>query len=143
MNIDDKLSKIFNTDPIPEESTPKSDVTVIDNVSGEIIEASNTKIEADYDIARNNMRNLLQTGSTALETALEIAKTSEHPRAFEVVGNLMKQLADMNQQLIDIHQQKSKLDSSRGSDTTNNTTTNNAIFVGSTAELSKIIKSLK
>jgi hypothetical protein len=78
--------------------------------------------------------------------ALEIAKSSEHPRAFEVVGNLMNQLADINEQLLRIHERKQKLDSpkdnkdSKGE--TNNVTNNNAIFVGSTSELNKIIHSM-
>lgn len=140
MNIDDRLSKLFNTDPIPEDVNLPA---IIDNETGDIVENAEAKIESDYDLTRKNLQELLETGSAALQSALEIAKESEHPRAFEVVGNLMKQLADINQQLMDIHQQKSKLDSSRGIDTTKTSTTNNnAIFVGSTAELSKIIKSL-
>jgi ABC-type proline/glycine betaine transport system substrate-binding protein len=82
----------------------------------------------------------LVTGQNALYSALEVAKQSEHPRAYEVVGNLMKQLADVNQQLMDIHQQKAKLDGPKESA---QKVTNNAIFVGSTSELNKMIKKLK
>jgi uncharacterized glyoxalase superfamily metalloenzyme YdcJ len=70
-----------------------------------------------------------------------VAKQSEHPRAFEVVGNLIKQLADVNQQLMDVHQQKKKLEEPSKTIKSNNTT-NNAIFVGSTAELSNMIKKM-
>ena len=76
--------------------------------------------------------------------ALEVAKQSEHPRAFEVVGNLVKQLADVNQQLLDLHQQHQKLmgvEKKEKEET--KTVTNNAIFVGSTAELHKIINDMK
>ena len=66
---------------------------------------------------------------------------SEHPRAFEVVGNLMIQLADINQQLLDIHQQKQKLDAPKNGGK-KEVTNNNAIFVGSTAELNKLIKNM-
>ena len=66
---------------------------------------------------------------------------SEHPRAFEVVGNLIKQLADVNQQLMDIHQQKQKLDEPSKAEKSK-VTNNNAIFVGSTAELNKMIKNM-
>lgn len=138
MNIDDKLSQLFNTDPIPEETA----VTVIDNATGEIVENAEDKIESDYDITRKNLHDLLVTGTEALDVALTIAKDSENPRAFEVVGNLMKQIADINQQLMDIHQQKSRLDSSRGVEKQTNIT-NNSIFVGSTNELSRMIKSMK
>lgn len=131
MKIDDTLSEVFNT--MPQESKP---LEVIDNSTGEIVKTPDGKIENDYETARDNLRELLITGQNALYSALEVAKQSEHPRAFEVVGNLMKQLADVNQQLLDIHQQKQKLDApKKGADKV----TNNAIFVGSTAELSKMI----
>ena len=73
---------------------------------------------------------------------LEVAKQSEHPRAYEVVGNIMKQLADMNQQLLDIHQQKQKLDVPNKKEQTGNVTTNNAIFVGSTNDLSRFLNNM-
>ena len=118
---------------MPQEK-PKTEV--IDSSTGEIVTTAEGKIENDYDTARDNLRELLTTGQNALMHALEVAKQSEHPRAFEVVGNLMKQLADVNQQLMDLHQQKQKLDApKKGADKV----TNNAIFVGSTAELSKML----
>jgi len=135
MKIDDTLSEVFNT--IPQESKP---LEVIDSNTGEVIPTTEGKIETDYETTRSNLRELLITGQNALYHALEVAKQSEHPRAFEVVGNLMKQLADVNQQLLDIHQQKQKLDApKKGADKV----TNNAIFVGSTAELSKMIKKMQ
>jgi len=66
---------------------------------------------------------------------------SEHPRAFEVVGNLMKQLADINQQLLDLHQQKQKLETPKEG-SRKEVTNNNVIFTGSTAELNKLIKNM-
>ena len=135
MKIDDALSEVFNTAP---QTKP---LEVIDNTTGEIVKTPEGKIETDYDTTRENLRELLITGQNALYHALEVAKQSEHPRAFEVVGNLMKQLADVNQQLLDIHQQKQKLDAPKkgaGGDKV----TNNAIFVGSTAELNKLIKNM-
>jgi predicted house-cleaning noncanonical NTP pyrophosphatase (MazG superfamily) len=135
MKIDDSLSEVF--DLIPQEK-PKTEV--IDNSTGEIIQTPEAKINSDYETARDNLRELLTTGQNALYSALEVAKQSEHPRAFEVVGNLMKQLADVNQQLMDIHQQKQKLDGKTGKA---DKVTNNAIFVGSTAELGKMIKKMQ
>jgi hypothetical protein len=134
MKIDDTLSEVFNT--IPQETKP---LEVIDNATGEIVKTPEGKIETDYETTRANLRELLITGQNALYHALEVAKQSEHPRAFEVVGNLMKQLADVNQQLLDIHQQKQKLDApKKGAEKV----TNNAIFVGSTSELNKLIKNM-
>jgi len=134
MKIDDSLSQVFD---IP--SIPKNEMIVAE--TGEIVTPPNEKIESDYETARDNLRELLTTGQNALMHALEVAKSSEHPRAFEVVGNLMKQLADVNQQLMDIHQQKAKLDAPSKSETSKKVT-NNAIFVGSTSELNKLIKNM-
>ena len=134
MKIDDSLSQVFD---VPAMSKNE----LIDAETGEVVENSSNKIENDYDIARDNLRELLTTGQNALMHALEVAKQSEHPRAFEVVGNLMKQLADVNQQLMDIHQQKQKLDAPKGGAKTEKVT-NNAIFVGSTADLNKMLNKM-
>ena len=135
MNTDDSLSKIFDTIPMPQEAYPvvEAEATVIE---------TSDKIESDYDQSRANLKELLESGKTALEHALSVAKQSEHPRAFEVVGNLIKQLADVNQQLMDIHQQKRKLEEPSKTQS-KNVTTNNAIFVGSTTDLNKMIKKMQ
>jgi hypothetical protein len=136
MKIDDSLSEVFDTQPLITKTTESE---IIDASTGELVISSEQKIESDYDVARNNLRELLTTGQSALMQALEVAKQSEHPRAFEVVGNLMKQLADVNQQLMDLHQQKQKLDAPKDGE---KKVTNNAIFVGSTHELAKMIKNM-
>jgi predicted house-cleaning noncanonical NTP pyrophosphatase (MazG superfamily) len=134
MRIDDSLSEVFDV-----QTLPKTEVITQD---GEIISTANQKIESDYDTTRNNLRVLLQQGQEALQKSLDVAMQSEHPRAFEVVGNLMKQLAEVNQQLMDLHQQKQKLDEPSKAEKAKQVTNNNAIFVGSTAELNKLIKKM-
>ena len=134
MRIDDSLSEVFDV-----QTLPKTEVITQD---GEIISTASQKIESDYDTTRNNLRILLQQGQEALQKSLDVAMQSEHPRAFEVVGNLMKQLAEVNQQLMDLHQQKQKLDEPSKADKSKQVTNNNAIFVGSTAELNKLIKKM-
>jgi uncharacterized membrane protein len=134
MKIDDSLSEVFGVQTIPQ--------TEVITQDGEIISASNSKVEDDFDTSRNNLRILLQQGQEALQKSLDVAMQSEHPRAFEVVGNLMKQLADINQQLLDLHQQKQKLDEPSKAEKAKQVTNNNAIFVGSTAELNKLIKKM-
>lgn len=99
------------------------------------------KIESDYDTTRLNLLTILNKGQEALNHALEIAKQSEHPRAFEVVGNLMKQQADINQQLLDLHQQKQKLELKDEKKAPG--VQNNSIYVGSTTELNKFLKDMK
>ena len=133
MNIDESLSEVFGIEPMPK--------TEIITKDGEVISESSSKVEDDYEHARNNLRKILVDGQTALTTALSVAQQSEHPRAIEVVGNLMKQLADINQQLLDLHQQKQKLDAPKEG-AKKEVTNNNAIFVGSTAELNKLINNM-
>lgn len=135
--IDNNLSETFGLEKPQEtavEVLPKREVVVDKNLD---------KIDSDYADTRGNLHNLLEKGEEALLHALEVAKQSEHPRAFEVVGNMIKQLADVNQQLMDLHKQRQSFDDKKdkGSDAKN--VTNNAIFVGSTSELNKMIGKLK
>jgi hypothetical protein len=137
---DDKLRNVFGIEPVIEgELVTKHNEVILPNLP------NNEKIDYDYDKSRNNLHSLLQSGQEALMHALEVAKSSEHPRAFEVVGNLVKQLADVNQQLLDLHKQKQKLDNPNPTkrEEPAKSVTNNAIFVGSTAELNKIINDMK
>lgn len=133
MKTDESLSAAFGLQPVLNQD-------VIDASTGEIVTTAEGKIEDDYDHARTNLRKLLLDGQAALATALSVAQQSEHPRAIEVVGNLMKQMADINQQLLDLHQQKQKLDAPKTEK--GGSTTNNAIFVGSTTDLNKLIKNM-
>jgi hypothetical protein len=141
MGTHDKLREVFDIEPVVEgELITKQNEVIIPDAK------QNEKIDYDYDKSRSNLHSLLQSGQEALMHALEVAKQSEHPRAFEVVGNLVKQLADVNQQLLDLHSQKQKLDNPGKNKPEQNETksvTNNAIFVGSTAELHKIINDMK
>lgn len=133
MKIDDSLSEVFDIEPMTK--------TEVITKQGEVIVPTNNKIEDDFEVSRNNLRLLLQQGQEALQKSLDVAMQSEHPRAFEVVGNLMKQLADVNQQLLDLHQQKQKLDTPKEG-SRKEVTNNNVIFTGSTAELNKLIKNM-
>lgn len=140
MNIDDNLSQVFDMEPVKGEVITKS---------GEVIVPNNgltENIDSDYEKTRRNLHGLLETGREALMHALEVAKSSEHPRAFEVVGNLMNQLADINEKLLKLSEKKQKLDNpqikSGSGEPTKQVTNNNAIFVGSTSELNKLIHNM-
>lgn len=139
MNPDENLSKIFDVEPLKPGEVASTGQEIIPS-SNRVVE----NIDFDYDSARNNLHKLLNQGQDALYHALEIAKQSEHPRAFEVVGNLMKQLADTNEQLLALSERKQKLDTPKQGETASGkqVTNNNAIFVGSTSELSKMIKDM-
>jgi hypothetical protein len=136
--LDESLSTAFDIKPMVVSPEGELIVKDIDIEATDI--TNNEKIDSDYDSSRGNLRELLIQGKDALDHALLVAKQSEHPRAFEVVGTLIKQLADVNQQLMDVHQQKKKLEGSSKEKPKH--TTNNSLFVGSTAELSKMIKDM-
>ena len=93
--------------------------------------------DIDYNYARENYYNLIERNQDAIEEMLEIAKQSEHPRAFEVVGQLIKSGLDANKELMGLHKTKKELSIEKGGSTTN---VNNAVFVGSTADLQKLLK---
>ena len=108
----------------------------------EIIEISNEllsekDIDNDYKYQRDNFYNLVEKGSTAIEGILELAKEGEHPRAYEVAGNLIKQVAEVTEKLGDLQEKMRKL-----KEVPNNAPKNvtNALFVGSTTELQKMLK---
>lgn len=135
--INEKLSEIFDVEPI-------STTDIVPAKPLPVEESKNEALDQDYEITRNNLHGLLQQGQDALYHALEIAKNSEHPRAFEVVGGLMKHLSDINHQLLDLHSKKKTLEgSTKKEDTSSKTVTNNSIFVGSTAELSTMLENLR
>lgn len=139
--IDDKLSQVFDMQPVQQGEVIMASGEVVVPASN----VQNEKIDYDYDKTRANLHSLLAQGQEALMHALEVAKSSEHPRAFEVVGNLVKQLSEVNAQLLDIHEKKQKLDGKtdkKDDVSTKNVTNNNAIFVGSTTELNKMIKKM-
>ena len=102
-----------------------------------IIPKSGKDDDIDYNYARENYYNLIERNQDAIEEMLEIAKQSEHPRAFEVVGQLIKSGLDANKELMGLHKTKKELSIEKSSTTTN---VNNAVFVGSTAELQKLLK---
>lgn len=123
-NVTDDLNDILNVDQelieIPES---KHQVEISDDV------------ESDYEFARKNLYDVIGKGNQALDYLLELAKASEHPRAFEVVGQLTKTLVDANNNLLDIQKKVKEL--SRESSPQNVT---NALFVGSTSDLQKLLK---
>lgn len=99
------------------------------------------QLDADIEYVRNNTYNYIEAGKMALNSALELARQSEQPRAFEVFATLLKAVSDVNTDLINVHEKKAKLKAPKeGTATTNNTQVNNSVFVGSTAELSKMLK---
>ena len=134
--INNKLSEALNTEPI--EINP-----IIEVQSTEVI--SPNQVEDDANFARSNIRDLIAKGNTAMDQLLAVAKESEHPRAYEVAAGLIKNLADMNKDLLEL--QKKRKDLTPNGDgfagNAKNLNVDKAIFVGSTNELVKFLKNNK
>jgi hypothetical protein len=107
---------------------------IVNKVPNELI---GDEVDADYKYQRENFYRLVEQGSTAIEGILELAREGEHPRAYEVAGNLIKQVAEVTEKLGDLQEKMRKL-----KEVPNNAPKNvtNALFVGSTAELQKMLK---
>ena len=119
------------------------------NVKSEIIDSpkptvkkedpkKTNEIGKDYDYTRGNLYSLIEKGQEAINGIMEVAGETASPRAYEVAGQLIKSVADTTDKLMDL-QKKVKEVEEESSKTTNNVT-NNALFVGSTSELSKMLK---
>ena len=94
-------------------------------------------VDADYKYQRDNFYDLIEKGQNAIEGILNVAKESDHPRGYEVAGNLIKQVAEVTEKLGDLQEKMKKLKEVPNSAPKNVT---NALFVGSTAELQKMLK---
>lgn len=92
--------------------------------------------QKDYEYTRANLYNLISKGQEAIDGILELAQESGHPRAYEVAGQLIKSVGDVSDKLMDLQKKMKDLDAPQKGPTT----VNNSLFVGSTAELSKLIK---
>ena len=93
---------------------------------------------ADYEYTRGNLYSLIEKGQEAINGILELAQEGQQPRSYEVVGQLIKSVGDVSDKLIDLQQKMKDLNKEEKSSSP--TTVNNALFVGSTAELQKLLK---
>ena len=127
MNINKNLSNFFNVS----ESSEKP--IVEKNTTGGTFD--NNNFQKDYELAQSNYKDLLGSGTIALESALKVATESDSPRAFEVVAILLKTMSDLNNNMLDIHK--------KAKDTTSQKVqlnqTNNSVFVGSTKDLQNLL----
>ena len=115
--------------------------------AGEIVEESKQELKKlskqedhikDYEYTRGNLYSLIEKGQEAINGILELAQEGQQPRSYEVVGQLIKSVGDVSDKLLDL-QQKMK-DLNKEDKSSSPTTVNNALFVGSTAELQKLLK---
>lgn len=97
-------------------------------------------IQDDSEFARHNIRELIEKGNVAIDNLLHVAKESEHPRAYEVAAGLIKNLSDLNKDLLEVQKRKQDL---TGEKQSKNMNIDKAVFVGSTSELVKFLKNNK
>ena len=128
-NLNEKLSEALAIQPLEIKQ------------STEIVEIKDV-VEDDAEFARQNIRDLIVKGNDAASHIVEIAKQSEHPRAFEVAAGMLKNLSDMNKDLLEIQKRKQDLQP-KVTNNTQNLNIDKAVFVGSTAELLKQLKENK
>ena len=121
--LNQKLSEVLDVEPIEFETLPA---------------VVKTPVEDDAEFARQNIRELITKGNAAMDNLLHVAKESEHPRAYEVAAALIKNLSDLNKDLLEV--QKRKRDLTGESQNAKNINVDKAIFVGSTTELVKFLK---
>lgn len=100
------------------------------------------KVDDDFNYSRTNLYSVIEQGSKALEQIIDVAQASEHPRAYEVVATIMKTLVDANKELLELSKKKNDIVSAKQKTEEPNipNTVNNNLFVGSTAELQKMIE---
>jgi|TARA_R100000455_G_C6161729_1_gene46717 hypothetical protein len=128
----DSLNDTFNTDPVEVNAITKEDKTKSN------IQKLTDDVSKDYDYTRGNLYSLIEKGQEAINGIMELAGESASPRAYEVAGQLIKSVADTTDKLADLHKKIKEIDEDKPK--TQNNVTNNALFVGSTSELSKMLK---
>ncbi len=127
----EKLDETFDVTPI------KSEEIQIDTKI-EKISSSVDDIKKDYEYTRGNLYSIIEKGQEAINGILELAQESEMPRAYEVAGQLIKNVSDATDKLMDL--QKKLKDVNKEEESKGPTNVTNALFVGSTAELQKLLK---
>jgi hypothetical protein len=138
--FDENMSEIFDTDPINKqiEQLPiaQEEPQLLEPKGVEAILQDD--LMKDYDASRKALRDIVNKGNNAIDDILEIARESEHPRAFEVAATMIKNVAEVNEKLINLQKQMKDITGAKNQAQLN--VGKAAIFVGSTAELSKMIK---
>ena len=129
--VNKNLSEILNTDYVP---------VVSDRSDKPITIHQDESANPDADYSRANYYNLIEKGNEALDGILEVAKESQHPRAYEVAANMIKNLSDVTEKLMILQKQQQELKPKDEQATQQNIAIDKAVFVGSTADLLKKLK---
>jgi hypothetical protein len=133
-NFDKKMEEIFDVVPAPEEKKEKLPAVSTKDNDPELKQ----DLSDAYQQSKENLQGIIDQGKEAMEEILQVAKAGQHPRAFEVYGGILKNMVDANKELLNIQKQMREMDGVKRE--TTNTNIDEAIFVGSTSELSKLLK---
>ncbi len=121
----DSISQALDLAPLPQNTLP--------------VQTEPDSVKDDFEYARGNMINTIEKGNEALQGILDVAGMGQHPRAYEVAANLVKTMVEANKELLELQKKKKEIEKIEAK--TNPQTVNNNLFVGSTAELLKALKS--
>ena len=132
MSAFDGLNDAFGTEP--------SEIQKYEAEKPKLKKSETQDVRQDYETTRAQLHNLVMKGQEAVDGILDVARSSDHPRAYEVAGQLIKNVGDVADKLIDLQKKMKDLDAEEKKITQNTT---NALFVGSTAELQKLLKQQK
>jgi len=128
-------------DSIDDALNVESSIVEVDNTPKSIVKPEQkTDISKDYEYTRANLYSLIEKGQEAINGIMELAGEGGSPRAYEVAGQLIKSVADTTDKLIDLQKKLKDVEEDVGNNKGPNTVTNNAVFVGSTSELQKLLK---
>ena len=132
MSAFDGLNDAFGTEPL--------EIQKYEAEKPKLKKSETQDVRQDYETTRAQLHNLVMKGQEAVDGILDVARSSDHPRAYEVAGQLIKNVGDVADKLIDLQKKMKDLDAEEKKITQNTT---NALFVGSTAELQKLLKQQK
>ena len=135
-NIDDKLNEVLGIAEV--DKTFENEVSRVSKT--EVLVPENKDPDIDFETGRKNLYNLIDKGNEAIDGILNLAKEGEHPRAYEVAGQLIKTVSEVSQNLLDLQEKLKKI---KDVPNTGPKSVTNALFVGSTTELTKLLKKKK
>ena len=143
-NIDDKLNEALNIAAAMGDAENDQIISTTQDFqteeNTELVIPQDKDVEIDFDTGRENLYNMLKKGNDAIDGILALAKEGEHPRAYEVAGQLIKTVADVSKDLMAMQEKLKKL---KEVPNTGPKSVTNALFVGSTTELQKLLKDKK
>lgn len=135
-NFDKNMEQIFDVVPTKIEEKKSTEVVSVNYNEPDMKQ----DLTDAYQQSKENLQEIIDQGKEAMEDILQIAKAGQHPRAFEVYGTLLKNMVDANKELLNIQKQMREMDEEIKKSKGGDTNIDKAIFVGSTAELNKLLK---